>query len=263
MGEGESAAGWPSVVAPSEGSSPRSRFPGGAWSVMLRPSRRGRPTSVGDAPPTAASRRRLAMRQRFDASTEHGPASHLPSLALRDAPAVADLFLGIFERDLLAFFPGARFEPIDAGAEPEYRAGPDFAFDGREVALYGLRYRLAGRDGRGVPAARGQDGPGDRRGPRPPLPPPVRADPLVALGTLSRRVGRPLRRGVRRARRVRAAGARPQPGGGGDPHPAHRRALDLREPAGLHRGLARRGRGRRRAPARPRPRGTPWSTPSS
>ena len=91
------------------------------------------------------------MRQRFDASTDCGPASHLPSLALRDAPAVAELFLGIFERDLLAFFPGARFERIDPSAEPEYRLGPDFAFDGREVALYGLRHRLAGRDGAPLP----------------------------------------------------------------------------------------------------------------
>ena len=98
------------------------------------------------------------MRQRIDASADRGPFPHLPhhqapgpSLALRDAPAVAELFLGIFERDLFAFFPTARFDPIDPWAEPNLRAGPNFCLrdreDGDEVELYGVLYQLSRRDG--------------------------------------------------------------------------------------------------------------------
>jgi len=103
------------------------------------------------------------MRQRIDASAEGGPTPHPhvlghpqpPGPGLRDAPAVAELFLGVFHRDLLAFFPTVHFVPIDSSATPDFRAGPKFQLrenpQGDEVELYGLRYQLARSDGSRFP----------------------------------------------------------------------------------------------------------------
>ena len=97
------------------------------------------------------------MRPRLDGPAGHAPHSATPISALphtpdglRDAPAVAALFLGVLRRDLLAFFPHARFEPVD-DASPILRAGPNFrliaAADDDQIELYGVRYRLTLRDG--------------------------------------------------------------------------------------------------------------------
>jgi hypothetical protein len=72
---------------------------------------------------------------------------------LRDALAVAELFVGVFRRDLLTFFPQTRFEPDDEGPDPSAWGGPNFRFlDGPEegpfaVELFGARYRIVPRDG--------------------------------------------------------------------------------------------------------------------
>lgn len=95
------------------------------------------------------------MRSRLDGPAGHGPhGSAPPSDGLRDAPAVAALFLGVFRRDLMAFFPQAEFEPRDdSTAPPDFRAGPGFRLveggaDGSDqVELYGVRYRLDLRPG--------------------------------------------------------------------------------------------------------------------
>ncbi len=76
----------------------------------------------------------------------------LPSL--RDAPAVAELFLGVFRRDLALFYPDARFHQTDPGRGRDLTGtGPDFRLveDGAEalaIDLFGARYRLDPRDGR-------------------------------------------------------------------------------------------------------------------
>ena len=82
------------------------------------------------------------------------PAAAPPSL--RDAPAVAELFIGVFRRDLLNFFPQSRFEPVDRTARPgDVKAGPDFQLideplggdDPIEVEMFGVRYTLTPRSG--------------------------------------------------------------------------------------------------------------------
>lgn len=97
------------------------------------------------------------MPQRIDAPADRGLGAHTPHLGLapdglRDAPAVAELFLGVFARDLVAFLPGARFEPVDPNAEPIYRHGPNFRVTERTVGpdvveLYGVGYWVSRQDG--------------------------------------------------------------------------------------------------------------------
>jgi hypothetical protein len=77
---------------------------------------------------------------------------HLPEL--RHPPALPELFLAGFRRDLLAFFPRATFEPVDADSAPEVRGGPpNFrlveAADGTAlvVELFGTRLQIKDRDG--------------------------------------------------------------------------------------------------------------------
>jgi hypothetical protein len=75
--------------------------------------------------------------------------------SLRDASAVAELFVGVFRRDLLAFYPQGRFEPV--GPEPVRRdqvGGPAFhlvdeAEDGGalHIEMFGNRYRVIPRGG--------------------------------------------------------------------------------------------------------------------
>ena len=43
--------------------------------------------------------------------------------SLRDAQAVAELFVGFFRRDLLGFYPQSRFEPVDAAAPAATTSG--------------------------------------------------------------------------------------------------------------------------------------------
>jgi hypothetical protein len=81
------------------------------------------------------------------------PTSRAHSPHLREAPAVADLFVGIFRRDLLVFFPQSRFElettPTD---EIAHSSGPDFQLIEHDaqpvgVRLFGQSYRLTPRPG--------------------------------------------------------------------------------------------------------------------
>jgi hypothetical protein len=84
---------------------------------------------------------------------------------LRDALAVAELFVSFFRRDLLAFYPQSRFETgLDGSGPYHVRSGPDFQLiegpddgeDAIEVAMFGVRYRLSARAG-------GRFSPHDRR----------------------------------------------------------------------------------------------------
>ena len=93
------------------------------------------------------------MRPRFDAPGERAPHALPPaSETLRDAPAVASLFLGVLSRDLNGFFPRSILERLD-DAEPNLRNGPNFRLvhgtpeDGDRIELYGVAYRLVVREG--------------------------------------------------------------------------------------------------------------------
>ena len=81
-------------------------------------------------------------------------AIHPDSLEQRPTSPIAELFIGVFRRDLLAFFPYARFEPVaDVAVRSDDSDGPYFRLlDGRnadsiEVELFGARFRLSGREG--------------------------------------------------------------------------------------------------------------------
>jgi hypothetical protein len=88
-----------------------------------------------------------------------GGAPHAPHLQaaadrLRDAQAVAELFVGVLRRDLLGFFPGATFEPIAPGSDsalnlggPNFRLIDDPQSASVEVELFGVRHRLVPREG--------------------------------------------------------------------------------------------------------------------
>src|SRR5512142_1620841 len=73
----------------------------------------------------------------------------------REALVVAELFVGVFRRDLLAFYPQCRFEPSSpVPARLDIRSGPDFQLiEGDDhggpiqVELYRVRYRLVSRGG--------------------------------------------------------------------------------------------------------------------
>jgi len=77
-----------------------------------------------------------------------------PPTNLRDAQAVADLFVGFFRRDLLGFYPQGRFEPSAPGSgacRADHTAGPNFrlveATHHDEVELFGVRYAVGPRGG--------------------------------------------------------------------------------------------------------------------
>src|SRR4051794_23501049 len=76
--------------------------------------------------------------------------------SLRDALAVVELFLGVFRRDLLGFFPQSRFEPLSYVPDAIHvRSGPDFQLidepaeggESVEIRLFGVPYGFAPRDG--------------------------------------------------------------------------------------------------------------------
>lgn len=76
--------------------------------------------------------------------------------SLRDAQAVAELFIGVFRRDTLGFYPQSRFEPLGNGsAHPNLELGPDFQlFEGAGqeggsvlIELFGVPYLLTPRPG--------------------------------------------------------------------------------------------------------------------
>ncbi len=76
---------------------------------------------------------------------------------LREASAVADLFVGVFRRDLLNFFPQAVLDTLPDDANGwDHRDGPGFRIQVGgpteveaevEVAIFGACYRLSSRDG--------------------------------------------------------------------------------------------------------------------
>src|SRR3954451_9743422 len=91
-----------------------------------------------------------------------------PHASLRDAPAVAELFIGVFRRDVLTFYPQSRFEPVHPAARPEdVKSGPNVRLteetetetessatamaiaggERLEVSMFGVRYRLVPRCG--------------------------------------------------------------------------------------------------------------------
>ncbi len=135
---------------------------------------------------------------------------------------------------------------------------------GRE-ARRAFRHPLPPRPPRRPPALRLRppDGPRHRVGPEHAVPPRLPGLQRLPPGTLPRRLGRPLRRRLRRARRLCPARPATQPDRRHDPDLADRRPLDLREPPRLHRRPARRPRpttpATRPVPARP----TPCPTASS
>ncbi|SIO44275.1 hypothetical protein SAMN05444166_4762 [Singulisphaera sp. GP187] len=71
--------------------------------------------------------------------------------SLREALAVVELFLDVFRRDLLSFYPQFQFEhlPNDPGVY-DFRAGPDFQLiadpenggESLDIVLFGTRHRL-------------------------------------------------------------------------------------------------------------------------
>ncbi len=90
----------------------------------------------------------------------HGPAGtsapHGPGAAptgLRDAQAVAELFLGVFRRDLALFYPQTQLSAIDpATGRIDFQDGPNFLLaEGRSgelsADLFGVRYRVEHREG--------------------------------------------------------------------------------------------------------------------
>src|SRR5262245_52535255 len=81
----------------------------------------------------------------------HAP-EPVPSPNLRDAQALADLFVGVFRRDLLGFFPGCRFEPLGPPPAPgALAAGVRFRLaesdGGDEIELFAGRYAIGPRGG--------------------------------------------------------------------------------------------------------------------
>jgi hypothetical protein len=76
---------------------------------------------------------------------------------LSEATAVAELFLGVFRRDLLAFYPQTTLYPLIESVDPaRAAAGPNFrliepdgdpACNGLGVEMFGTHYRLTRRDG--------------------------------------------------------------------------------------------------------------------
>ena len=76
-----------------------------------------------------------------------------PPPNLRDARALAELFVGFFRRDLQAFFPQCRFESPADGLPPDgLKGGPRFRLNGEAdgttaVELFGARHAVSPRTG--------------------------------------------------------------------------------------------------------------------
>ena len=183
--------------------------------------------------------------------------------SLRDAPAVAELFVGVFRRDLLNFYPQSRFEPVIPGPRPDdFHSGPDFQLieepesgdDPLQASIFGVRYRLAPRGGGRFSRARPADDPR----------PSARCCNLryhhlfqIAQhrrGWSSTGAARTTTTSPPSSSRVlRAAVGAAEPDRLDDPDLADRGAVDLREPAGLDRRAPARPRRRPRPPPRPTP----------
>jgi hypothetical protein len=70
---------------------------------------------------------------------------HISLDGIRDPSAVADLFIGVFRRDLTSFYPQAQFTPVssnlDAVLEPNFQMRVD-EDDDLSVDLFGVCYRV-------------------------------------------------------------------------------------------------------------------------
>jgi hypothetical protein len=79
---------------------------------------------------------------------------HLSPGGVRDASAVAELFVGVFRRDLASFYPQAQVTPlssrIDPVTEPNFQMKVD-EDDALTVDLFGVRYRVDLRVGPRAP----------------------------------------------------------------------------------------------------------------
>src|SRR5690348_10596018 len=76
--------------------------------------------------------------------------------SLRDAQAVAELFVGVIRRDVLGFYPHSRFEPLSSGScLLNLQGGPDFhlferAGEGGDsvlIEVFGVPYLLSPKPG--------------------------------------------------------------------------------------------------------------------
>jgi hypothetical protein len=98
------------------------------------------------------------MRPRIDGPSD--PATITPHAAplatapdwLRDAEAVAELFIGVCRRDALALLPHLIFEPLPGPVDPRQPGrGPNFRLSDGRVEMFGHRYRVGPRDGSPLP----------------------------------------------------------------------------------------------------------------
>ncbi len=123
-------------------------------------------TKVGEPGREGSVREDDTMRARPEGSPERAPALASPTPTpgptpdvYRDAPALADLFVSVFRRDVQAFFPETSIEPVALGLAAMPRSGPSFRMfetpesPGEvEVQIFGSRYRIASRDGSALTA---------------------------------------------------------------------------------------------------------------
>lgn len=92
------------------------------------------------------------MRPRIDGPSEPAPSTpHAATLApdwLRDAEAVAELFIDFCRRDAIALLPHLVFEPLPGPVEARNPGrGPNFRLIDGRVEMFGHRYQVGPRDG--------------------------------------------------------------------------------------------------------------------
>ena len=119
--------------------------------------------------------------------------------SLRDAFAVAELFVGFFRRDLLVYYPQCRLDPIPSSAPLNVRSGPNFRLldvagdttdDAVQIAMFGTRYRLYPRAGTRFSGHDPANDPGDRRRLDPALPTTCSKPPTIRGSSCSAAVPR-------------------------------------------------------------------------
>jgi hypothetical protein len=81
--------------------------------------------------------------------------TRVPAPHFRDIHSVVELYVGIFRRDALAYYPQSRLERVAPTGLSDVRSGPNFHLiedpnesDGAiDVVMFGARYRLSPREG--------------------------------------------------------------------------------------------------------------------
>ena len=88
------------------------------------------------------------------ATTRYHAPETVPSPGLRDARALADVFVGVLRRDLQAFFPQSRFEPLtppphgaDPGSGPRFQLIENAGGESDDIEVFGARYAFGPRGG--------------------------------------------------------------------------------------------------------------------